>query len=69
MTTEIKANLTREDYASFNTHLFIKKNLKKYIALSIGISLALPFFLPVNLLQNFLILFSASLFTTFSFGY
>ncbi|MBK6642963.1 MAG: YcxB family protein [Bacteroidetes bacterium] len=44
MTTEIKANLTREDYASFNTHLFIKKNLKKYIALSIGISLALPFF-------------------------
>ncbi len=43
MTTEIKANVTREDYADFNTHLFIKRNLKKYIVLSIVMSLALPF--------------------------
>ncbi|MBL7913645.1 MAG: YcxB family protein [Bacteroidia bacterium] len=43
MTSEIKANVTREDYASFNTHLFIKRNVKKYIVLSIVMSLALPF--------------------------
>lgn len=43
MTTEIKANVTRKDYAAFNTHLFIKRNLKKYIVLSIVMSLALPF--------------------------
>lgn len=48
MTTEIKANLTREDYASFNTHLFIKRNVKKYIVLSIVMSLALPFLITIK---------------------
>jgi len=43
MKFEIETDLTSEDYATYNKHLFNKGKLKKYILFSVIMSLVLPY--------------------------